>query len=238
MPVPSYQLLCTGNKKIAHDVYAFTFKRPGELTFRAGQFVLFDVALPDDPTNIQTRAFSIASTPMEDALLFVAKLKEGGRASMWIESRLKEGDTVRTQGPFGNFVINKENPKDLLFIATSTGVAPFRSQIMDALESGFTKQIDLVFGVRHTEDLFWKAEFEKLAQQYENFYLHIALSGDNDDWAGHKGRVQSLVHLICKDFSQKNIYVCGSPEMTKEMKRLALEEWKVEKADLHVEGYI
>lgn len=238
MPVPSYNLICTGNKKIAHDVYEFTFQRPGELTFRAGQFVLFDVALPDNATDIQTRAFSIASTPTEDDLLFVAKLKEGGRASEWIESRLKEGDTVHTQGPFGNFVIDKENPKELFFIATSTGVAPFRSQIIDALESGFTKQIDLVFGVRHTEDLFWKAEFEKLAQQYENFSLHIALSGDNDDWDGHKGRVQSLVHLICKDFSQKNIYVCGSPEMTKEMKRLALEEWKVEKKDLHVEGYI
>lgn len=238
MPVPSYQLICTGNKKIARDVYEFTFKRPGELTFRAGQFVLFDVALLDDATDIQTRAFSIASTPLEDDLLFVAKLKEGGRASRWIAESLKAGDTVRTQGPFGNFVLSKENPKDLLFIATSTGVAPFRSQIIDALESGFTKQIDLVFGVRNTEDLFWKEEFQKIAQQYENFNLHIALSGNDEEWDGHKGRVQTLATLICKDFSTKNIYVCGSPEMTKEMKRLCLEEWGVEKSDLHVEGYI
>ncbi len=238
MPVPSYQLVCTGNRKIAHDVYECTFKRPGELTFRAGQFVLFDVALRDNPTDIQTRAFSIASTPTEDDLLFVAKLKEGGRASRWIEESLKEGDVIRTQGPFGNFIINKENPKDLLFIATSTGVAPFRSQIIDALESGFKKPIDLVFGVRNPEDLFWKEAFQKLAQQYENFNLHIALSGDSPEWQGHKGRVQTLATLICKDFSTKNIYVCGSPDMTKELKRLCLEEWKVEKADLHVEGYI
>ncbi len=238
MPVPSYQLVCTGNKKIAHDVYEFRFRRPGEFTFRAGQFVLFDVALADDPLNIQTRAFSIASTPVEDDLLFVAKLKEGGRASAWIESRLKEGDIVRTQGPFGNFLINKDNPKDLLFICTSTGIGPFRSQIIDALEAGFNKQIDLVFGVRHQNELFWKEEFQALAQKYENFNLHIALSGENPEWDGHKGRVQTLVTMIVDDFSKKNVYVCGSPEMTKEMKRLALEEWKIEKADLHVEGYI
>ncbi len=238
MPVPSFIITCTGNKKIAHDVYECTFAKPGAFTFRAGQFILFDVALPDNPADIQTRAFSIASTPMEDELLFVAKLKEGGRASNWIESQLKTGDEVRIQGPFGNFVIDTENPKELLFIATSTGVAPFRSQILDALEGGYSKQIDLVFGVRHQEDLFWKEEFEKIAQQYENFYLHIALSGDNDDWTGHKGRVQSLVTLITKDFSAKNMYVCGSPDMTKEMKRLALEEWGVQKQDLHVEGYI
>jgi NAD(P)H-flavin reductase len=238
MPVPSYQLVCTGHKKIAHDVYEFTFQRPGELTFRAGQFVLFDVPLLENPTDIQTRAFSIASTPMEDELLFVAKLKQGGRASRWIETSLKTGDTVRTQGPFGNFVIHRENQKELLFIATSTGVAPFRSQILDTLESGFAKQIDLVFGVRNQEDLFWKEEFQKIAQQYEHFNLHIALSGNEEEWTGHRGRVQTLVTLICKDFSTKKIYVCGSPDMTKEMKRLCLEEWGVQKTDLHVEGYI
>lgn len=238
MPVPSYQLVCTGNTKIARDVYEFRFERPGELTFRAGQFVLFDVGLREDLSNIQTRAFSIASTPLENDLLFVAKLKEGGRASRWIAESLKAGDVVRTQGPFGNFLINKDHPKDLLFLATSTGVAPFRSQIRDLLEAGYTKQIDLIFGVRHEEDLFWKKEFEELTQQYENFYLHISLSGGSDEWTGNRGRVQTLVHMVAPDITQKNIYVCGSPDMTKDVKKLCLEEWGVLKEDLHVEGYI
>ena len=238
MPVPSYILTCTDNTRIARDVYEFRFTRPGEWTFRAGQFVLFDVALPENPVDIQTRAFSIASAPLENDLLFVAKLKEGGRASRWIAESLKFGSQVRTQGPFGNFLVQKEHPKDLLFIATSTGVAPFRSQIIDILESDPSKKIDLIFGVRAEEDMFWKEEFEKLAQKHENFFVHVPLSKPSDTWAGHRGRVQAVIELIVKDFSNKNVYVCGSPEMTKELKQLCLENWGIEKKDLHVEGYI
>jgi NAD(P)H-flavin reductase len=238
MPVPSYTLTCTDNRRIARDVYEFRFDRPKELHFRAGQFVLFDVALLEDAANIQTRAFSIASAPSESDLLFVAKLKEGGRASRWVAESLKVGSTVRTQGPFGNFLVQKENAKDLLFIATSTGVAPFRSQIIDTLQSDPLKKIDLIFGVRAQEDMFWKEEFERLSQKYENFFLHLTLSGPTENWDGHKGRVQTLVELVFKDFSNKNVYVCGSPEMTRELKQLCLEKWGIEKGDLHVEGYI
>lgn len=238
MPVPSYQLSCLYNKKIARDIWEFAFEKPAEMTFRAGQFVLFDVGHPDNPADIQTRAFSIASSPDEDTLLFVAKMKEGGRASVWIERDLKEGSIVRTQGPFGNFKLDRETSKDYFFIATSTGVAPFRGQLMEALHAGDTRRIDLVFGVRAEEDLFWQEELQTFAKQHGNFYLHLALSQPTEEWKGHRGRVQTLIPLIAKDFTNKNVYVCGSPDMTKEMKQLALEEWKIEKKDLHVEGYI
>lgn len=238
MPVPSYQLRCTRKKLVARGVYEFAFERPAEMTFKAGQFVLFDVALIDNPADIQTRALSIGSGPRESELIFVNKQKEGGRASRWIEEVLQPGDVVRTQGPFGNFHLDYTTPNDFFFIATSTGVAPFRSQVLEALERGDTRRMDLVFGVRSEEDLFWKDELVAMTQKYENFFLHIALSGPSDAWTGHKGRVQTLAPLIAKDFGSKSVYICGSPDMTKELKELALTQWKVEKKDLHVEGYI
>jgi len=238
MPVPSYQLVCTRNAHIARNIWEFAFTRPPEMRFKAGQFVLFDVGSIDNPADIQTRAFSIGSGPAEDELIFVAKMKDGGRASRWIEEILEPGSVVRTQGPFGNFVLDQQTDKDYLFIATSTGSAPFRSQLLQSLEGGDKRRMDLVFGVRAEEDLFWKEEFESLAQKFDNFYLHLALSQPTEHWTGHKGRVQTLVPLIVKEFSRKNLYICGSPDMTKEMKLTALEQWKVDKKDLHVEGYI
>lgn len=238
MPVPSYQLTCTRNTVIARDVYEFAFTRPKEMTYKAGQFVLFDVAHPENPQDIQTRAFSIASSPEEDELLFVAKMKEGGRASVWIKDRLQVGSTVRTQGPFGRFILDRETTKDYFFIATSTGVAPFRGQLREALLAGDKRRMDLVFGVRSEQDLFWAHECQNLARQHANFFLHIALSQPTKHWAGHRGRVQTLAPLIAKEFANKNVYMCGSPEMTKELKQVALEEWNIDKKDLHVEGYI
>lgn len=238
MPVPSYHLRCIRNNKIASGIYEFAFEIPANLSFKSGQFVLFDVPHIDDPANIQTRALSIASAPDESTLIFVNKQKEGGRASTWIEKQLRPDMTVRIQGPFGNFLLDQETDKEYLFIATSTGVAPFRSQILDTVGRKDMRRMDLIFGVRAEDDLFWKEEFEMIAQQHENVFVHTALSQPSGEWTGHKGRVQTLVPLIVKDFSKKSVYVCGSPDMTKELKQTCLEQWGMEKKDLHVEGYI
>lgn len=238
MPVPTYQVTCTKNELIARDVYDIRFTKPEGFTFAAGQFVLFDVPLIDKPDDIQTRAFSLASTPAESELVIVAKMKEGGRASRWIAEQLAVGSEVTMKGPFGNFKLDTQTDKDYLFVATSTGVGPFRSQIITALQGGDKRRMDLIFGVRAEEDLFWKEEFESLSQRYGNFFLHIALSGPGDAWTGHRGRVQTLVPHVAKEFFRKHIYVCGSPNMTKDVKQLCLEDWGVQKQDLHVEGYI
>jgi hypothetical protein len=34
------------------------------------------------------------------------------------------------------------------------------------------------------------------------------------------------------------LYACGNPQMTLEVKKLALEQWGLQKMDVHVEGYI
>lgn len=238
MPVPSFHIRCLRNERIARGVYEFTFEKPEGFTFKGGQFVLFDVALKDDPANIQTRAFSIASAPHEDELLFVAKMKEGGRASVWIEEMLKPGDEVRIQGPFGNFVLDTQTEKDYLFIATSTGVAPFRSQMLEALHRGDARRMDLILGVRDEDELFWIDTFRDLAKEHGNVFFHPALSGTAEGWTGHRGRVQTLAPLIIDDFSRVSVYVCGSPAMTKDLKQICLEQWGMDKSDLHVEGYI
>jgi NAD(P)H-flavin reductase len=238
MPVPSYQLRCSFNERIANGVYEFRFAKPAELLFKAGQFVLFDVALIDNPADIQTRALSIGSAPDEAELIFVNKQKEGGRASTWIEKVLRPGSIVRTQGPFGNFRIDEANTKNFLFIATSTGIAPFRSQILNMTAGGEARRMDVVFGVRSEEDLFWKEELERIAQENSNVFVHFALSQPTDAWTGHRGRVQTLVPLIAPDITERQIYICGSPDMTKELKSLCLDMWHVDKKDLHVEGYI
>lgn len=238
MPVPEYEITCTKNVKIAEGVYEFRLNRPSELKFDAGQFVLFYISLQENPDDVQTRAFSIASSPNEDELIFVAKMIDGGRASRWISESLKEGDMVRTQGPFGRFLLNTESPKDYLFVCTSSGIAPFRSQILTALDSGDTRKMDLVFGARHEEDLFWQEDLDELCTKYPNLNVHYVLSQPKENWEGKSGHVQDIIPDFAGDLSNRLVYVCGNPAMTDELKNLCLEEWGVSKEDLHVEGYV
>ncbi|HRH93140.1 MAG TPA: FAD-dependent oxidoreductase [Candidatus Peribacteria bacterium] len=240
MAVPTFTITCTQKKLIAPGVYEIRFTKPEGFLFKAGQFVLFDVPLVADPANIQQRAYSIASTPAEPDLLFCIKLVDGGRASTWIVEQLKIGTQVMMKGPFGVFVLQPEKtPKNYLFICTGAGVAPFRGQIRHALEAGETRKMDLIFGARTSADLFWVKEFTELSEQYPNFFFHASLTSGEPDWHGHRGRVQVMAPQVIGGREQNTcVYICGAPDMVKDVKTHCIEQWGIPKADVHAEGYM
>jgi len=238
MPIPRHDIICTEKALIAKDTYQLRFSRPADWTFKAGQFVLLDIPLVDNPTDIQTRAYSIASEPSEDDILLSVKLKAGGRSSIWVEQTLAVGMHATMQGPFGNFVLPAVSHKPYLFLATGAGVAPFRAQIRELLARDEQHAIDLIFGVRTEDELFWTDEFTALSREHARFSFHPTLTRGDDAWTGHRGRVQSLATFIAPDIAERIVYACGNPDMTKEVKPLALEHWGVPKQDLHVEGFI
>jgi len=208
------------------------------LQFAAGQFVLFDVPLVENPTDIQPRAYSIASPPENSTeLTFAVMNKEGGRATRWVKEMLKIGDSVRIQGPFGVFTLHEKNPKDYIFVATGTGLAPFTSMVPDVLSKGDTRPMHIFFCVRHESDLFYVDELKLLEKNYPNFHAHISISQPTEHWHGLRGRVQEVIPTVIKDFSQIQAYICGSPDMVKGMKEWFGERGVV-KADMHAEGYV
>ena len=238
MPTPSYHVECLSNRVIAHDVWEVVFQKPEGFTFKGGQFVLFDVPLHENLSDIQPRAYSIASAPNEEHLLFVFKYKEGGRASIWVKELLQPGMMVRMQGPFGLFTVPKDVPKDIVMICTGTGIAPFRSQILEAKKRGDTRRIDLLFGVRREEDLFWAEELTRMSQEHEQFFAHLTLSQPSPSWTGHVGRVQTVIPHVAPDIERRQVFICGGPEMVSDIKKTCLEQWHVPKEALHAEGYI
>lgn len=238
MPIPRHDIVCTKKELIAKDTYELRFTRPENWTFKTGQFVLLDVPLLDNPADIQTRAYSIGSTPGEEDILLAVKLKHGGRSSTWIENAVDVGTHATMQGPFGNFVLPSVSHKPYLFLATGAGVAPFRAQILELLSRDEPHAIDLIFGVRDEAELFWIDEFETLSRAHERFSFHQTLTRGADSWTGHRGRVQTLARLVAPDVANRIVYACGNPDMTKEVKPLALEQWGVPKQDLHIEGFI
>lgn len=238
MPIPRHDIVCTEKALIAKDTYQLRFTRPENWTFKAGQFVLLDVPLLEKPDDIQTRAYSIASEPDENDILFVVKLKAGGRSSTWVERTLAVGTHATMQGPFGNFVLPETSHKPYLFLATGAGVAPFRAQIRELLRRDEPHAIDLVFGVRTEDELFWLDDFRALERAHERFSFHVTLTRAPDAWTGHRGRVQTLARGIAPDVAARVLYACGNPDMTKEVKPLALTEWGIPKQDLHIEGFI
>lgn len=238
MPTPSYTATCTQNTIIADGIHQIHFTKPEGFSFEAGHFLLIDVPLLDNAEDIQPRAYSIASAPDDDEIVLAIKIVPNGRASMWIEKQLQEGTTVRIQGPFGKFLLDAETEKDYVMMCTATGIAPFRSQLRTILPAGETRKIDLFFGLLSNTELFWEDELRAFTDEYPNFSYHICASEPADGWEGFKGYVQQHAQAVIDDFSHKQIYLCGSPLMTKAVKETCINELGIPREDIHMEGFI
>lgn len=238
MAISNFIATCTKNEPIAREIHEVRFTKPSDFTFKAGQFVLWDVPLVDDPEDIQTRAYSIASAPHEDELIFIVKILPEGRAGRWVSQVLKEGTEVRMQGPMGVFVMDPAISGDCVMVCTGTGFAPLRSQIMDALERGDTRRFDVFIGSLSEEFIFWEKEWKQFCEEHPNVAIHYALDKPSDSWTGHKGWVQTLIPKVIENFAGKNVFICGNPKMTKDVKELCTNKWSVPADRIHMEGYI
>ena len=241
MPTAYHTTTCTEHIQLTSHIWETKLRLPegDRLEFQAGQFVLFDVPDVDKPEETEPRAYSIASPPSQDAeLTFLIGHKEGGRAGRWITEMLKEGDQVSIKGPFGVFTLDPETTKEYVFVATGTGIVPFRSHIEWALrEAKDTRPMELFFGVRCEKELFWGEDLKALEEEFPNFKLHICFSDESDSQIGHPGRVTTVLPEIITDYDSIQVYICGRPEMVKDMKDVLYAKGMSEN-DVRTEGYI
>jgi NAD(P)H-flavin reductase len=80
-------------------------------------------------------------------------------------------------------------------------------------------------------------ELKAFEEKYSNFTFHLSYTDPPPEWEGLTGRVQQVIPNI-PDFKEKQMYICGNPAMTTDVKKMCLEEWEMQKEDIHIEGYI
>jgi CDP-4-dehydro-6-deoxyglucose reductase len=127
--------------------------------FEPGQFVTIDLPIHEKP-NKRWRSYSIASWPDgTNVIELLIVLLEGGKGTSYLFQEGKVGLELILRGPQGVFTLPKPIDKDLYFICTGTGIAPFRSMIHYIQEHKIPhKDIYLIFGTRKRDDLLYMDE--------------------------------------------------------------------------------
>ncbi len=174
------------------------------------------------------RAYSMANYPLEkDRVMLNVRIATPppnapsappGKMSSYIFS-LKPGDKVLVSGPYGDFFA-KETDAEMVFIGGGAGMAPMRSHILDQLLRIRTeRKLSFWYGARSLREAFYKDEFDKLADEHENFTWHLALSEPEteDNWDGFTGFIHEVLlenylhdHPAPEDCEY---YMCGPPMM-------------------------
>ena len=170
-----------------------------ELEFQTGQFVLVGTK-----GAVDTREYSVYSGEQEEYLEILVREVDGGKVSGKLK-RLKAGDMVDVDGPFGFFKFDPATFKTqkFLFVATGTGISPFHGFVKTYPELNYK----LVHGVRFKEEAYDHHDFAE---------DRIALCTSGSAEGDFEGRVTDLLKQmdIAKD---TNCFLCGNSEMIYEV---------------------
>jgi len=201
--------------EIAPLVRHFVFEVPEVecLHFKPGQFVSFSEMLGGKKI---IRPYSIASLPDGNRFELCLNLVQEGIFSPFLFA-LKPGDAVEMGAPLGFFVIRHPD-KDALFIATGTGIAPFRSMAPDYLLHPQTQQLTLLFGIRHENSIYYRNDFDNLARKHANFRFWPTLSRPEPSWTGRTGHVQTHLLEALGDRRDLDVYICGLKAMVDDVR--------------------
>jgi len=135
---------------------------------------------------------------------------------------MKPGDSVEMTPPLGFFVIrNPDRPA--VFVATGTGIAPFRPMVPEYLSHPEAKDLTLIFGVRYEPSLYYRDEFAGLAERHPNFHFWPTLSRPDPTWTGRAGHVQPHLLEAIGDRRDLDVYICGMKAMVDDVRAIAKE---------------
>lgn len=117
-------------ERLTDDIMLLHLQAPRtkRLRFLAGQYAalrLSDGAL---------ESFPIASCPCDDRNLhFHIRRSSNNAFSDFVFTTLKNDDSVSLEGPRGEFTLQEDSPRSIIFVACDTGFAPVKSPIEHAM---------------------------------------------------------------------------------------------------------
>ena len=150
----------------------------------------------------EPRVYSLASSPTEDELEFCIRRVPGGNLTPDLCDRVEEGDDLFVRGPYGDeFLLQDPSPRDMAFVATGTGVAPFRGMLKYVFDEGYDeyegeqRDVWLVLGASWKDQLPYREFWRRLDEEHDNFHAVLTVSRENylTDWTGETAYVQNAL---------------------------------------------
>lgn len=243
---PSIQLRFQSSHEIAPYTKQFVFVTDSPVNFIAGQFVTLHIPHNTDSQNsFVRRSYSLANAPKEENTTFeiVISYVPGGVASEFFFNTMIKGQKIDANGPFGRLVLQNTVNKHYLFIATGTGVAPYRAmlpQLNSLMQENSEFKVTLLFGVRHVQDVLYREEFLQFSQKNSQFDFQIYYSREVSCNLSHEniGRVtEGLKKIHIQDPENIITYICGNPNMIDDVFNLLTTQLHFPKANIRIEKY-
>jgi CDP-4-dehydro-6-deoxyglucose reductase/ferredoxin-NAD(P)+ reductase (naphthalene dioxygenase ferredoxin-specific) len=176
-------------------------------SFRAGQYVRLSFG-PFPP-----RDYSMANQPGARELEFHIRQMNDDGASAYVGQRLRVGEPVKLEGPFGEAYLREDHNGPILAVAGGSGLAPIGSIVETALAASQDRPVHLYFGVREERDLYMEDRFRALARAHPNFSFVPVLSNPPHGGTRRQGTPDAAVAKDFRDLTGCKAYLAGPPAL-------------------------
>jgi NAD(P)H-flavin reductase len=192
---------------------AFTLIEPKTIEFHAGQYLSLQVA--KDKRN----SYSITSFPdRKNQLQICVDVSPQGQGTQFVKSA-PLGTETEVLAPLGKFSLSQKG-RPALFVATGSGISPFRPMIAEQLRQLPPVPVHLYWGLRYPGDVFWNQYWQDLASTWDQFQTTICVSRPSIYWKGTRGRVTEAIDKDYDALTDWEAYLCGNGIMIDDMVRL------------------
>lgn len=215
-------------------LFTFTCTRDPGLRFENGQFTMIGIEVDGKPL---LRAYSIASANYEEHLEFLSIAVEDGPLTSRLR-HVKVGDTVLVgRKPVGTLLLDNLKPgRNLYFLSTGTGLAPFMSLIEDPECYERYEHVVLSHTVRVSAELAYMNLIRHDLPQHEFLGDYVARQlkyypavtredfevRDRITTLIESGKIFKDLDLPPLDPEHDRVMICGSPEMLADTEKLLI----------------
>lgn len=213
-----YIVKLTAKKLVAEETWLFTFVRPDNLQFQAGQYVMLEIMndkFTDDRPKF--RAMSIASAPNDNYLNFAMRESESAFKQNIIAMEI--GEKIKVKGPIGHFILPKDQIQPIVFLTAGIGITPIRSMLRQEVENNSERNISVFYSNRNVENITFSQEMKEY--KLKNYQYISTLTREIDGWSGELGRIDSkMLHKYLDEIHQPLYYIVGTMSFIKAMQEM------------------
>jgi ferredoxin-NADP reductase len=229
-------------QKESSSVSSFVLEPTDGHSFAApqpGQFVV--LRLPVEPGKPPVlRSYSLSALPGADHLRISVKREANGAGSLFMHSRVREGDVLDVSAPRGSFTL-RPGDGPVVLLSAGVGATPVLAMLHALAAEASKRQVWWIYGARSSDDHPFAGESRSLMQELGRGTSYIMYSrpapsdreGVDFNASGHID-LDSLEKLDVP--RNADFYLCGPTAFLQDMRK-DLEKWGVPGTQVHQEVF-
>ena len=198
--------------------------------FLPGQFLTFDLAIPDQPGPVM-RTYSLSDSPDRDYYRVSIKREPpppdrldlpGGLSSNYFHEQVDEETTLRVGPARGKFNLDPDSDRSVVLLSGGIGLTPLISMMNAIVRSDSGRRVWFIHGTRNGSEHAMGDHVRRMARENDNVNVHIRYSAPAaDDLEGQdydsSGRVDIELLKQLLPFDDYEFYLCGPPPFMKSL---------------------